>query len=591
MASRLSLPIRMAAWLPALALTVACATSKGTTPDDTVAADPAPVTEPADGPKHPAADPEPQEPDEAAQLEARIAQFAVAELTADLSSLPDSERKALMTLIEAARLLDPIFDRQAWAGNPALEAELAKATDPLGKAKYAYFRIMRGPWDRQNHREPFAIDKPWPKGAGYYPEDLTVEEFRTWVDAHPKNRAAFEGLFTIIERDGEGLKAVPYSQAFEQWLEPAAAKLRVAAKQTKNKSLSRFLRARAAAFRSDDYYKSDKAWMDLDSRVEITIGPYETYEDELLGLKAGFEAFVTVSDPEASKALAKYKSFLPKMEDHLPIDDAVKTKRGAASPIRVVDIVFTAGDSRKSVQTIAFNLPNDERVRKEKGAKKVLLRNLIQTKFDRIMKPIAHVVLDASLHERLSGEAFFNQVLFHELSHSLGPAFTKRDGKKVEVRIALGPAYTALEECKADAMGAYNTLYMIDQGQLPAELRDKVLVSYFAGLFRSVRFGVAEAHGQGAAVQINRYLEGGGASFDEAKGVFTVDLPVLEKNIETLVHDLVMLQHEGDKAKAEAFLAKYGVMSGPMDKALGRLTEIPVDIRPVYPLAGETGPR
>ncbi|MCX4247574.1 dipeptidyl-peptidase 3 family protein [Paraliomyxa miuraensis] len=528
---------------------------------------------------------------EAAALGAKIDQFAIAELTVDTASLSESERQTLSTLIEAAKLMDPIFDRQAWVGNPKLESKLSTATDPVGKAKYAYFRIMRGPWDRQNHREPFAVTEPWPKGAGFYPEDLTAEEFKAWVADHPKDAGAFEGLYTVIARDNQGLRATPYSESYAEWLDPAAAKLREAAEHTENASLAKFLRSRADAFGSDDYYGSDKDWMDLDSRVEITIGPYETYEDELLGLKASFEAFVTVSDPAASEALAKYKEYLPKMEQHLPVDDSVKTKRGSESPIRVVDIVFTAGDSRKSVQTIAFNLPNDERVRKEKGAKKVLLRNLIETKFERIMKPIGQKVLDPSLHDRLSGDAFFNQVLFHELSHSLGPAFTKVDGKQVEVRVALGPVYTALEECKADAMGAFNILYMIDEGQLPADMREKLLVSYFAGLFRSVRFGVAESHGQGAAIQVNRYLAGGGASFDEAKGVFTIDLAKLEENIGALVHDLVMLQHEGDKAKAEAFVAEHGVMSPSMEKALAGLTEIPVDIRPVYPLAGETGPR
>lgn len=527
----------------------------------------------------------------AAALQAKIDQFAVAELTADLSSLPEEERKALMELIEAAKLLDPIFDRQAWAGNPKLEEELSKATDPLGKAKHAYFRIMRGPWDRQEHREPFAVDTPWPKGAGYYPEGLTSEDFEAWVKEHPEEAEAFRSLHTVIVRGPKGLEAKPYREVYAQWLEPAAAKLKAAAELTKNESLATFLRSRAEAFGTDDYYQSDKDWMDLDSRVEITIGPYETYEDELMGLKASFEAFVTVSDPAASEALAKYKAYLPKMEQHLPVDDSVKTKRGAESPIRVVDLVFTAGDSRKSVQTIAFNLPNDERVRKEKGAKKVLLRNLIQTKFDRIMKPIGEKVLDPSLHDRLSGEAFFNQVLFHELSHSLGPAFTEVDGEKVEVRVALGPSYTALEECKADTMGAYNILYMIDEGELPADFREKLLVSYFAGLFRSVRFGVAEAHGQGAAVQINRYVGDGAATFDETKGVFSIDLAKLEASIETLVRDLVMLQHEGDKAAVEAFLAELGVMSPAMEKALGRLEGIPVDIRPVYPIAGETGPR
>ncbi|MEX1367382.1 MAG: hypothetical protein AB1Z98_29920 [Nannocystaceae bacterium] len=531
------------------------------------------------------------DPAELAALQAKIAGFAVAELTADTASLPEGERLALLRLIEAARQLDPVFDRQAWAGNPALEAELAKATDPLGRARYEYFRIMRGPWDRQEHRKPFATDRPWPKGAGYYPEDLSAEDFEAWITAHPGDAEAFRSLLTVIERQGEDLVARPYREVYAQWLEPAAAKLREAAELTANPSLAKFLRSRAEAFGTDDYYESDKDWMDLDSRVEITIGPYETYEDELMGLKASYEAFVTVSDPAASEALAKYKAYLPKMEQHLPVDDAVKTTRGAESPIRVVDLVFTAGDARKSVQTIAFNLPNDERVRKEKGAKKVLLRNLIQTKFDRIMKPIGQVVLAPALHDRLSGEAFFNQVLFHELSHSLGPAFTTVDGKEVEVRVALGPSYTALEECKADVMGAYNILFMIDEGQLPKEFREKLLVSYFAGLFRSVRFGVAEAHGQGAAVQINRYLEDGAATFDATQGVFDIDLVKLEASIGTLVHDLVMLQHEGDKAAVEAFLAKYGIMSPAMDTALARLTAIPVDIRPVYPMAAETGPR
>jgi len=526
-----------------------------------------------------------------AALAAKVEQFATAELTTDLSGLAPEEKEALNKLIEAARLLDPLFDRQAYAGNPELEKKLAAATDDLGKAKYAYFRIMRGPWDRQDDFAAFATTDKRPKGGGSYPEDLTEKEFRDWVAAHPDDKAALENLFTVVARDGDKLVANKYSEVYKPWLEPAAKLMTEAAGLTKNESLATFLRSRAAAFGSDDYYQSDKDWMDLDSRVEITIGPYETYEDHLLGLKASFEAFVTVSDPKASQELAKYKKYLPEMEAHLPIPAQMRTTRGGESPIRVVDLVFTAGDARKSVQTIAFNLPNDERVRKEKGAKKVLLRNLIRTKFDRIMKPIGERVLSADLHGDLSGDAFFNQVLFHELSHSLGPAFTEKDGKKVEVRIALGANYSALEECKADVMGAYNILFMIDKGEFDKSFRAKLLASYFAGLFRSVRFGISEAHGRGAAVQINRFLADGGATFDDKAGVFSIDADKLEKSIGTLVHDLVVLQHEGDKTKADAFLDALGVMSPAMDKALAKLDGIPVDIRPVYPLAGETGPR
>lgn len=534
----------------------------------------------------------------AAVLEAKVEQFVPVELTADLSALPDSERAALAELIEAARLLDPVFDRQVWAEYPRheqrlVEAAAADGAGDLERLRLEYFHIMRGPWDRQDHFAPFAIDIPHPPGAGFYPPGLTADEFRAYADANPARRASLESLFSLVQRDPADpatLVAVPYSEAFARWLEPAAERMRAAADLTRNESLATFLRSRADAFASDDYYQSDKDWMDLDSLVEITIGPYETYEDELLGLKASFEAFVTVSDPKASQALAGYKDWLPKMEQHLPVPDDVKTKRGAESPIRVVDLVYTSGDARKSVQTIAFNLPNDERVRAEKGAKKVMLRNAINAKFDAIMVPIAERILVDDQLDMLSQSAFFNEVLFHELSHSLGPAMVTLDGREVEVRVALGASYSPLEEGKADVMGAWNILFMMDEGEFETETktdREQLLVTYFAGLFRSVRFGVAEAHGKGAAFQINRYLEDGAASFDEATGKFRVDTRKLEQSIERLVHDVVMLQHAGDKAAVDAFLAEYAVISPPMAQALGSLDGIPVDIKPIYTAAGE----
>ena len=520
-------------------------------------------------------------------LRQKTAQFARAKITADVGKLPPEERAALDKLIAASRLLDAVFERQAYADNPKVRAALQADTSPEGKAKLEYFEIMRGPWDRQDEFKPFAIDRARPKGAGFYPEDLTADAFQKWVKDHPADKKALEGLFTIVVREKDALKAVPFSQAYAEWLKPSAALLVEAAKLTKNKSLSKFLKSRAAAFGSDDYYVSDKDWMDLDSLVEITIGPYETYEDNLFEMKASFESFVTVADPDASSRLAKYKKLLPEMEKNLPVPEEIKTKRGAESPIRVVDLVFASGDARKSVQTIAFNLPNDEKVRAEKGAKKVLLRNVIQTKFDLIMRPIAERIIAQDQLKHLSSEAFFNETLFHELSHSLGPAFTKVDGKKVEVRFALQNTHSAIEEAKADVMGAYNVLFMTKRGEFPQDFREKLLLSYFAGLFRSTRFGVAEAHGKGAALQINRFLEAGAARFDEASGRFTVDFAKLETAIAALVRDICVLQHEGNKAAAEAMLARYGGMSDPMTKALGHLEGIPVDIRPSYPLAGE----
>lgn len=519
-------------------------------------------------------------------MSVKVGRFVPAKLTADVAKLPKPERAALDKLIAAARLLDPVFDRQAYADYPALRAKLAADTSPDGKEKLAYFDIMRGPWDRQEHHHPFAIDIARPPGAGFYPTDMSADDFKKYVAAHPDQKKALESLTTVVAKHGDKLEAIPYSKAYGEWLAPSAKLMREAAALTRNKTLKKFLTSRAAAFLSDDYYASDKDWMDLDSLVEITIGPYETYEDDLFGYKAAFEAFVTVSDPAASKKLSGYKKLLPLMEKNLPIPDEVKTKRGAESPIRVVDLVFTSGDARKSVQTIAFNLPNDERVRAEKGAKKVMLRNIIETKFDLIMRPIAERIIDPAQTRYLSSEAFFNETLFHELSHSLGPAFTKKDGKKVEVRIALEAASSALEEGKADVMGAYNILFMIKRGEFPKDFREKLLLSYFAGLFRSTRFGVSEAHGKGAAMQINRFLEEGAAK-QGADGRFTVDFDKLEASIGKLVHDICMIQHAGDKAAADALLGKYGVMSEPMKKALGGLDDIPIDVRPIYPVAGE----
>jgi hypothetical protein len=523
----------------------------------------------------------------AAALRAKIASYAPVELTAELGDLPENEQQALATLIEAAKLLDPVFERQAWRGNPEHFAALAKDRSPLGAAKLELAQLMRGPWDRQDHFAPFAIDRARPAGAGFYPEDLTAEAFRAYVADHPEQKAALESLTTIVERKGDELVAVPYFEAYGEWLGPAQSKLQEAARLTREPTLQRFLRSRAEAFRTGDYYQSDKDWMDLEGRVEITIGPYETYEDELLGLKGSFEAFVTVADPAASADLARFKALLPAMEAHLPVPAEVKTKRGAESPIRVVDLVYAAGDARKAVQTIAFNLPNDERVRAEKGAKKVMLRNSIRTKYEAIMRPIAERILAAEQLPLLSADAFFDEVLFHELSHSLGPAYVGNDPAKGEVKAALGASYSALEEGKADVMGAYVILYMIELGELPKELHDSLLVTYFAGLFRSVRFGTGEAHGKGAAWQINRFLELGAATFDGETSTFRVDLPKLEAAITELVKEACMLQHAGDKAAVDALFAKYGELGESTKLALAKLEGIPVDIRPRYPLAGE----
>jgi hypothetical protein len=516
----------------------------------------------------------------------RLNKFVPTPLTADLSALPEGERRALAELVAAGRLMDEIFLDQVWAGNNALREQLAASRDPAAPTGLELFMVHFGPWDRLEHDEPFLGTAAKPPGANFYPADMTKETFEAYVAAHPDQAEALRSTFTTIRRNAAGeLVAVPYSQEYRDLLVPAAERLRKAAAATGNSSLRRFLELRAAAFLTDDYYESDMAWMDLDAPVEVTIGPYETYEDGLFGYKAAFEAFVTVALPEESAKLAGYKAELPWLERNLPIPDEHKNlQRGSESPIRVVDLVFSGGDTKAGVQTVAFNLPNDERVREAKGSKKVLLHNVLRAKYDQILVPIAQRTLAADQVNRISFDAFFNEVLHHELGHGLGPGRIRKDGKETEVRLELQELYSPLEEAKADVIGVYNIYALVERGKMPRELLDTLPATYLAGLFRSARFGVHEAHGQGVVSQFN-YLQEKGAITVDAEGRYRVVIEKFPGAIRDLLHDYLMLQATGDYAGTQAFMAKYGQPSPALIAAIDRLGDVPVDIRPIYPQA------
>ncbi|HYG62755.1 MAG TPA: hypothetical protein VEL74_09260 [Thermoanaerobaculia bacterium] len=516
-------------------------------------------------------------------IASRVAKFAPIPLQADLSALSASDRQVLDLLIQASHYMDDIFLRQAWAGNPEMQREIAGWQGENAEAAREYFRINFGPWDRLAESEPFIGDLKHPEGAGYYPEDMTKEEFEAWIAKNPGDKERFTSNFTVIRRGPDKeLTAVPYSQEYKAWLEPAAKLLRQAAGITDNASLKRYLTTRADAFLSDDYYESDVAWMDLDAPVEVTIGPYETYEDGLFGYKAAFESFVTVNLPKESAALARYKERLPWLEGNLPIPDEHKNKnRGTESPIRVVDTVFTAGDTRAGVQTIAFNLPNDERVREAKGSKKVLLRNTMRAKYDKILVPIAERVIAKDQVADLTFEAYFDEVLHHELSHGLGPGSITVNGRKTEARLELKELYATLEEAKADVMGMYNILALIDRKEMPAELRKSLEPTYVAGLFRSARFGVDEAHGQGVVAQFN-YLIAKGALEVDQEGRFRAVSAKFPGALRELLAEMLMLQARGDYAGTKKFLDTYGKAGDNLRNAIAKLSDVPVDIRPIY---------
>ena len=512
---------------------------------------------------------------DAGDLERRAACFAPVKIETDLSQLNESQQRVLRELVESARRMTPIFLRQAWHENMEVGPTLTGAQADL-------FLIHAGLWDRLDG-EPFVGDTPRPETAGFYPHDMTHGELEAFLDSHPEQRAAVEGLFTMIVRDGESLKAVPYSEFFAHHLRPAATHLLVAATITDNKSLRRFLESRAAAFLSDDYYQSDIDWMDLDSQVEITIGPYETYEDRMFGYKAAFEAFVTVADRAESERLALYKSELPAMEANLPIPEEMKNpNRGTESPIRVVDVVYASGDTRAGVQTIAFNLPNDERVREEKGSKKVLLRNVIKAKYDGILGPIAELMVHPDQVKLVSADSFTNHTLFHEMSHGLGPGRIQVDGRDTEVRLELKDLYSPLEEAKADIMGVYNQLFMIEKGLMPDSIKQNLFPTWLAGLFRSIRFGAEEAHGKANLIQFNYMLKRGAVVRDPDSGLYQILFDEFEAGTRDLVREICVLQAKGDYEGTLEFFQTYGELGEELEDDLRRLEAIPVDIRPIY---------
>jgi len=530
-------------------------------------------------------------------LSAKIQRFAPTEITADAKRLSPGDRKALDKIIEAARYMDAIFLRQVWSGNAALEKKLEQDASPIGRERLHYFRINMGPWDRLENEEPFIPGAPGirPPQGSFYPEGMTRDEFESWIKSLPAtDREKATGYFYVIRRGPDGkLKSIAYSEEYRQFLEPAAKLLKEAAALTTNETLKAFLNKRAAAFSSNDYYDSDVAWMDLDSPIDVTIGPYETYEDGLLNYKAAFEAFVSLRDEAESAKLARFGSYLQQIEDNLPEDPKYRNpKLGALAPIRVVDEVFAAGDGNRGVQTAAYNLPNDAKIVEEKGAKRVMLKNVQEAKFKKTLVPISQIVLRQADLADLSFDAFFTQILAHELMHGLGPHNINPGGRKSTVRLELKELYSPIEEAKADVTGLFALQFLIDKGVLPASLERPLYTTYLASAFRSVRFGISEAHGKGVALQFN-YLTGlGGFQYDSGTGKFAVDQSKIKDAVRSLTHDLLTLEAEGSYQGAKALLDKYAVVGPELKGALDKLSSVPVDIEPDFPLAARVpGPR
>ncbi len=539
------------------------------------------------------------EPATAAQLTTMAKRFAPAELKADTARLSKGDRAAMVKLIEAARIIDTLQLRQRWSGNEALWAALQKDNSELGRARQNAFWLNKGPWSGLDDNQSFMpadyagikIPAKKPLGANFYPENASKEALESWMNGLPAaQKADAQWFFTTIRTGPDGkFKTVKYSDEYRADLEKLAKLLREAASLTDNASLKKFLTLRADAFLSNDYLASDFAWMDLDSPVDITIGPYETYNDELFGYKAAFEAYVSIRDQQETQKLAFFGKHLQELEDNLPVDKQYRNpKVGAIAPMVVVNQVYGAGDGNMGVQTAAYNLPNDERVIRERGSKRVMLKNVQEAKFESTLKPISKLVLRAQDQKDLDFDSFFTHILAHEIMHGLGPHHTKKDGKESTPRQDLKDAYSTIEEAKADITGLWALGYMMDKGMLKDTLGQGALAerklynTFLASSFRTLHFGLTSSHARGMAIQVN-YLLDKGAFVANADGSFSVDFKKIKGAVADLDREFLTIEATGDYARAKAMMSKYVVIRPVVQKALDRLKQsVPNDIRPSF---------
>jgi hypothetical protein len=522
------------------------------------------------------------------------ARFVSTQTAAGISHLSAGDRAALSKILEAGACMEEIFLRQVWAGNAELRRILGLSKSMNATMQRTWFDFNKGPWSRVDHNKAFIPGVPSkPKGANFYPEDMSAKEFTRYLAAaSEEERAQATGFFHVMRRKAGKLVPVPYSKEYAEFLEPAAQLLREAATLTDNDSLRRFLNLRAKAFETDDYFASDLAWMDLDAPLEVVIGPYEVYEDGIFNYKAAFEAFVTVVNPEETAKLQKYLQYRQEIEDHLPMYKGHRNpKVGTDSPLRVVDVIAAFGEANAGMQTQAFNLPNDEKVIEQKGSKVVLLRNVIENKFNHVVAPIAHKLLRAELAEHASFDALFTHIVWHELLHGLGPHNIKVGGRATTVRQKLKDAYSAIEETKADIVSLWSLDYMIDKGVFPADLRVRLYASAVADMFRCVRSnGIKEAHGQAVAAQFNYLCDAGGIVAGK-DGRFDIDVCRMKAGIAKFARVLLTIEARGDYTRAKALLKRYARIRPRMARALASLgDDVPLDINQSFTTAEDLLP-
>jgi hypothetical protein len=508
-------------------------------------------------------------------IQRKLAQYTTVRLTSDLRRLSENERRMIPVLIDAARWMDSIYWREAYGNGDSLLHSISDG----GVRRYA--EINYGPWDRLDNNAPFVEGVgPKPKGAGFYPSDLNKEELEAAASRSATGKA-LRSQYTMVQRDSAGaLRAVPYHQIFARYLTPAIAKVREAAALAEDPGLRRYLELRARALETDEYQPSDLAWLDMkDNTIDLVIGPIETYEDQLLGTKAAHEAFVLIKDKEWSARLARYAAMLPSLQSELPVPAAYKRERpGSDSDLNAYDAVYYAGDANAGSKTIAINLPNDEEVQLRKGTRRLQLKNAMRAKFEKILVPIAGELIADDQRQHINFDAFFSNIMFHEVAHGLG--IKNLVGRKGTVREALKEQAGALEEGKADILGLYMITKLHQRGELKNSNLDDNYVTFLAGIIRSIRFGASSAHGRANAAQFSFFQEHGAFARDSTSGRYRVNVAKMRTAVDALAGQILRFQGDGDYAGVSRFMAERGKIPPTLQQDLTRLGSrgIPVDI-------------
>jgi hypothetical protein len=512
----------------------------------------------------------------------QIAKFSPVTLSAATAGLTAKEKRLVQKLVDASRYLESIYWRQNDKASLALYQGLAGCTSQSDRNIRHFLLINGSRFDLLEENRPFIGKEPFAPGRENYPKNITQKEIDDYVAAHPDKKDAIYSPFTVVKRQGSDLVAVPYHVEYREWLEPAARTLREAADLSDDKAFARFLRLRADALLTDDYYASDIAWVDLENpKFDIIFAPYETYLDDLLGVKTSYGAAVMVRNESESRKLAKFVQYVPQIQKALPLADEDKpSKEGRRAPMEVMDTPFRVGDLRHGYQAAADNLPNDPRIHEEKGSKRIFFKNYMDARVKYVVLPIANLLMRPDQARLASMDGYLSVVVMHEISHGIGPAFARTAKGRVDISEAIGPLQSALEEAKADIVGLYGLAWLMDHGALPKANSNDYYASYVAGIFRSVRFGIAEAHGR-AEMMVFNYLAEQRALNREPSGRYAIDFVRMPGAVASLAKELLEIEATGDRPRAEAWFAKYDKMPETLKAALAKTSSVPIDIDPV----------